>query len=132
MRSTLHKAKLAGALVGVTVAVTIAAPVASAMPIDPARPSARSSHTEVAPPPSSIAVSAGEAYEELRASGTQGQATDYSTPIASQPAVGEPSTPGGFDLVSAVIGAVAAAGLALVSMAALGMRRSIGRRAASA
>lgn len=42
------------------------------------------------------------------------------------------SEPSGFDLVSAAIGAAAAAGLLLVVMATLGTRRATGRRAASA
>jgi hypothetical protein len=115
------RTNLAGALASMAVAATIAAPVAYALPADPV--GSRGSVPEVAPPPSSIAMSAGDSYEELRSPGG-------STSVASQAV--EPSVPGGFDWVSAAIGAVAAAGLSLVAMAALGMRRQTGRRAASA
>ena len=77
---------------------------------------------DVPPPPSSIAASAAEEYEAAAGAQT----------VASQPVADEPSAPGGFDWVSAAIGAVAAAGVAVVSMATLGMRKPAARRAASA
>ena len=43
--------------------------------------------------------------------------------VASAPLADEPSTPSGFDWVSATIGAVAAAGIALATVAALSTRR---------
>ena len=116
MRST----RLNTALAGLVVAATLAAPAAYAMPIDAVAPAVTREPSYVPPPPSSIAASAGQEYEKLRAPG------------ASQPVVDEPSAPSGFDWVSAAIGAVAAAGVAVVSIAALGMRRPAARRAASA
>jgi hypothetical protein len=120
MRST----RLNTALAGLVVAATLAAPAAYAMPIDPAAPAVTREAPDVPPPPSSIVVGSGQEYEyeQLRA---------RSTP-ASQPVIDERSAPSGFDWVSAAIGAVAAAGLAVVSIAALGMRRPAARRATSA
>jgi hypothetical protein len=83
---------------------------------------------EVAPPASSIAASAGEEYQALRSAGTGDLASVRPAP-AQQPVADEPS---GFDPVSAVIGAVAAAALSLVLIATLSTRRPTGRRAASA
>jgi hypothetical protein len=128
MRSTRCKTRFAGALTCVAVAATIAAPVAFAMPTEPASSGpareARVAPPDVPPPPSLIAASAGEQYEELRSPDTQdGAAGDVAT-VAAQP--------GGFDWVSAAIGAVAAAGLSFVTFAALGMRKPAGRRAARA
>jgi hypothetical protein len=111
MRST----KLVTTLLGAALAAVLAAPVAYAMPVDPAGSTTDSREVPyVAPPPSSIAASAGqdEEYEALRV-------PRGSTPVAAA----EPTAPTGFDWVSAAIGAVAAAGLALVSVAAIGMRR---------
>jgi hypothetical protein len=118
MRST----RLTTALAGLVVVATLAAPAASAMPIDPAAPAVTREVPDVPPPPSSIATSAAEEYAELRAPNT----------VASQPVAVEPSAPGGFDWVSAAIGAVAAAGVAVVTMATLGMRKPAARHAASA
>ena len=86
--------------------------------------------SRVAPPASSIAASAGEEYQALRSGGTGDLASARPAPApAQQPAADEPS---GFDPVSAAIGAVAAAALSLVLMATLSTRRPTGRRAASA
>jgi hypothetical protein len=109
MRST----KLTAALVGAALAAVLAAPVADAKPIDPVGSTTDTREVPyVAPPPSSIAASAGKEYEKLRAPAG-------STALA----VDEPSAPTGFDWVSAAIGAVTAAGLSLVTLAAVGMRR---------
>jgi hypothetical protein len=115
MRSTPFKLKLAG----LAVAAMLAAPSAHAMPIDPEQ---QSGSVSVAPPPSSIAASAGEEYAKLRAPDTT---------VASQPVADEPSAPGGFDLVSAAIGAAATAGLSLLAIGLVSMRRPT-RRVASA
>lgn len=102
--------KLVTALVGV--ALAIAAPAAYAMPIDPVgAPETTQEVPNVPPPPSSIAMSAADEYEVLRA------------PAGSTAVAGEPSSPSGFDWASAAIGAVAAAGIALVTLAALSTRR---------
>ena len=109
----MPSARLNTALAGLVVSATLAAPAAYALPTDPAAPAVTRTASDVPPPPSSIAASAGQEYEELRARNT----------VASQPVADEPSAPGGFDWVSAAIGAVAAAGVAVVSMAALGVRK---------
>jgi hypothetical protein len=123
MRSTLRSTKMTGALAAIAVAATIAAPAAYAIPIDGdplvRSPDATRDVGEVPPPPSSIAASAAKEYDALRSAGAQ----DRNRPVASQPIADQPSAPGGFDWVSALIGAAAAAGLALVSMATLGMRK---------
>ena len=106
----MRSAKLVAALAAVVVAT--AAPAAYAMPTDPVgTPAVTHEQSDVPPPPSSIAVSAADQYEVLR------------TPVGTQEVADEPSAPSGFDWVSAAIGAVAAAGLALVSIAALSTRR---------
>jgi hypothetical protein len=117
MRPTRLNTPLAGLLV----AATLAAPAAHAMPIDPAAPAVIREASDVPPPPSSIAASAGQKYEQLRKPST----------VVSQPVADEPSPPGGFDWVSAAIGAIAAAGVAVASMATLSMRKPSARRAAS-
>ena len=94
------------------VALAISAPAASAMPMDPnGAPGTTMEVPQVPPPPSSIAVSAADEYEVLRA------------PAGSTQVASEPASPSGFDWVSAAIGAVAAAGIALVTLAALSTRR---------
>ena len=109
MRST----KLVTTLVGVILAT--AAPAAYAMPAEPvAPPAATPATSDVPPPPSSIAMSAAEQYEVLRTPVVTG-----TTEVADEP----PEPAAGFDWVSAAIGAVAAAGLSLVSVAALTTRR---------
>jgi hypothetical protein len=104
-------AKLATALLAVTLA--IAAPAAYAIPADPVgAPAPTQQVPDVPPPPSSIAMSAADEYEVLRA------------PVASTEVADEPSSPSGFDWVSAAMGAAAAAaGIALVTVAALSTRR---------
>ena len=113
----MSSTRLNSALAGLVVAATFAAPAAYAMPIDPVAPATTREASDVPPPPSSIAVSARQEYEQLRNPGN----------VASQPVAGEPSAPGGFDWVSAAIGAVAAAGVAIVSMATLSTRRPAAR-----
>ena len=109
MRSTRLTTALACVL---TIAATLAAPAAYAMPVDQSAPGATREASDAPPPPSSIAASAAEVVREAARG-----------PGASQPVAAEPSAPGGFDWVSAAIGAVAAAGVAVVSMAMLGMRK---------
>jgi hypothetical protein len=84
------------------------------------------------PPPSSIAASVGKEYQDLRSPDTRDVAEGSRPTPAQQPVVDEPSEPSGFDLVSAAIGAVAAAALSLMLMATLSIRRPTGGRAASA
>jgi hypothetical protein len=68
------------------------------------------------PPPSSIAAPAGQAYAELRAPDQPAaQPTSESQPVADEPS--------GFDLPSAAIGAVVGAGLVLALLAAGGLVR---------
>ena len=107
MRST----RLTTALAGLLVAAALAAPAAHAMPIDPVAPAVTREGSDVPPPPSSIAASAKDQYEVLR------------MPVGSTEVADDPSSPSGFDWMSAAIGAVAAAGVALVAVAAMTTRR---------
>jgi hypothetical protein len=121
MPSATYKKRLATALAAAALASALAVSGAHAHYGSQSVPS-----PEAAPPPSSIAASAGEEYQDLRSAGL----AEGSRPTpAQQPVVDEPS---GFDVVSAAIGAVAAAALSLVLMATIGMRRPAGRRAARA
>ncbi len=123
MPSATYKKRLATALAAAALASALAVSGAHAHYGSQSVPS-----PEVAPPASSIAASAGEEYQALRSAGTGDLASARPAP-AQQPVVDEPS---GFDPVSAVIGAVAAAALSLVLMATLSTRRPTGGRAASA
>jgi HAMP domain-containing protein len=106
MLSAAYKKRLATAMVVAALAIVL--PVSGAF-----------AQSNVAPPPSSIAASAEDEYQSLRAPGQQAT-------------VDEPSEPSGFDLVSAAIGAAAAAGLSLVLMTVFAVRRPTSRRPASA
>jgi hypothetical protein len=149
MFSPSHSKSLATALAAAALASAMAASGASAdlHAIDTAAREAAGLQSE--PPPSSIAISAGEEYQDLRSpdaadaapgAGTQDlrspdtrdYANGYAPTLDSQPVVDEPSTPSGFDWVSALIGAAAASGIALMLMAFFGGGRVTGRRPASA
>jgi hypothetical protein len=123
MPSASYKKRLATALAAAALASSMAVSGAHAHYGSQSVPP-----SEVAPPASSLAASAGKEYQALRSAGAGDLASSRPTP-AQQPVVDEPS---GFDVVSAAIGAVAAATLSLVLMATIGMRRPAGRRAASA
>jgi hypothetical protein len=114
MFSAAYRKCLATAMV--VAALAIALPVSGASADYGSHPGAT---PEVAPPPSSIATSAADEYQNLRAA-------------TQQPVVAEPSEPSGFDLVSAAIGAAVAGGLSLLLMASLSARRPTRRRPASA
>jgi hypothetical protein len=123
MPSASYKKRLATAMA--------AAALASAMAVSGAHAhygSQSPGSQKVPPPASSIAASAGEKYQDLRSAGS-GEPAGSRPTLAQQPVADEPS---GFDPLSAVIGAVAAAALSLVLMATLSTRRPTGRRAASA
>jgi hypothetical protein len=120
MHSATYRKRLTTAVAGAALASALAVSGASANYASVGSPGA-GDPPEVAPPPSSIAVSAAEEYQDLRSPET-----------AAQAVADEPSEPTGFDPVSAAIGAVAAGGLSLVLMATLGMRRTARRRPASA
>lgn len=99
--SALAARAIAALLAGT--ALTMGAPAASARPMS------------APPPPSYIATSAAEEYEQLRA--------EHTAPTASQPVVEET---GGFDLASAAIGAAAAGGLVIVLVASGARLRPVG------
>ena len=103
--------------VAVAAAVTIAAPAAQAKPIDA---------VQDRPAPS---AAPGVQYGDLR---RDAQTSSLADTTSSKPAVEPAPASGRFDWPSAAIGAFVATGLALLSWTAVGMRRSIGRRAASA
>jgi hypothetical protein len=119
MHSAAYRKRLATALAGAALASALAVSGASSSYGSVGSPGA-GGPPEVAPPPSSIAVSAAEEYQDLRSPATDAQAV-----------ADEPSDPAGFDLASAAIGAAAAGGLSLVLMATLRMRRPAARRPAS-
>jgi hypothetical protein len=87
----------------------------------PARPA-----DQVPPPPSSIAASAADAYDELRSTGaqdlrspdTQDEASGYA-PVVPEP-VADDVASGGFDAVSGALGAAAGIGLAVAAFALAG------------
>jgi hypothetical protein len=126
MSSLAMKRAMATALAGAAIASAIGATGASARPVEqfvPGSAGATAESRSVPPPASSIAAPAGKAYEELRSPGQQPTGEP-------QPVVDEPSSPSGFDLLSAAIGAAAGAGLAIVLLAAGGLarRRPLTRR----
>ncbi len=149
MFSPASKRSLTTALAGAALASALVVSGASA------DPHAIDAYNRAAapPPPSSIAVSAAEEYQDLRspdavdaaraagdppeamqdlrAPDTRDAAEGYA-PTLEQPVAAEPSEPSGFDLTSAVIGAIAAGGLSLLLIATLGMRRPPRQRPASA
>ena len=126
--------KLTGALAALAIAAAITAPATYAAPnrhnheANPPSPAIKCDPSAVPPPPSSMAASAAKEYAILR--GCRGR--DDSTTFASAAVARKPSVPTGFDWVSAAIGAIAVAGLSLVSVAALSMRRRPGRHDANA
>ena len=110
-------------LVGVAAVVAIAAPAAQARPSDSAEP-VRPAHVATG--------SVGMEYGDLRVSRAQDKTRGHTSTVKSRPVAQPVSAPGGFDWMSAAIGAVVTAGLGLVSLAAVGVHRPAGRRAASA
>ena len=124
--------RLATALAGAALASALAVSGASADPhaIDAANREANPPY--VAPPPSSIAASAAEEYQDLRMPDRRTPPEHYAPALDQQPVADEPSEPSGFDFVSAAIGAIAAGAVALLLMALLGLRRPPRGRPASA
>jgi hypothetical protein len=120
MFSAAYKKRLATAMAGAALASALVVSGASADPhaIDAAAREA--DPPAVAPAP----------HQDLRSPDTRDQAEGYSPTLASQPVVDEPSEPGGFDLVSAAIGAAAGTGVVIVLLAAGGIarRRPLTRR----
>jgi hypothetical protein len=122
MSSLAMKRAVATALAGAALASAIGATGASARPVEQFIPSSAGATAEspsLPPPPSSIAASAGKAYEGLRSPG-QPVAQPTGEP---QPVVDEPTSPSGFDLLSAAIGVAAGAGFVIVLLAAGGLAR---------
>jgi hypothetical protein len=133
MFSPPYTKRLATALAGAAIASALAVSGASADPhaIDAASREANPPYV-VAPPPSSIAASAAKEYQDLRLPDRRMPPQHYAPALDQQPVADEPSEPSGFDFVSAAIGAIAAGAVALVLMAALGLRRPPRGRPASA
>ena len=143
MFSAAYKTRLATALAGAALASALVVSGASAdlHAIDAANraanPPAGDEYQDLRSPDAvDAARAAGDARDattqDLRSPDTRDQAEGYSPTLESQPVADKPSSPSGFDWVSAAIGAVAAGGLSLVLMATLGMRRTPRRRPASA
>jgi hypothetical protein len=153
MTRTFRTSRLAVALAGAALATVALAPGATAIPyedlrspdaVDAARAAADA--PRVAPPASSIAASAADKYQDLRApEGSHGTpvlaatqdlrspdtrdvATGYGPTTASQPAVDTSPASDGFDWTSAAIGAAVGAGLLLVLIAAFAGTGKLGRR----
>jgi hypothetical protein len=130
MSALAMKRTVATALAGVTLVCAIGATAVSARPVELSIPGstagAGAASQSVPPPPSSIAAPAGRAYEELR---SPDQVTTQPTG-ESQPVVDDVSTPGGFDLASAAIGAATGGGLVIMLLLAGGLvrRRPLTRR----
>ena len=70
--------------------------------------------------------------QDLRSPDTRDVADGYQPELPTQPVADVTSEPSGFDFVSAAIGAIAAAGVALLLMVALGLRKPPRGRPASA
>jgi hypothetical protein len=115
MLSAAYKKRLATAIAGAALASALAVSGASAH----YGASAAGDPPRVAPPPSSIAASAAEQYQGLRSPDNRDQTDGHSPTVESQPVVDEPSTTGGFDWVSAAIGAAAGTGLLLILVVAV-------------
>jgi hypothetical protein len=113
MSSLTVRRAVATALAGAAIASALGATAALAMPMAPGSVDTAVETQSVPPPPSSIAASAGSAYEELR-SPTGG---------GPQPVAATANEPSGFDLPSAAIGAVTAAGLLIGLLTAVGLTR---------
>jgi hypothetical protein len=120
MLSAAFKTRLATALAGAALASALIVSGASA------DPHAIDAHDRAVNPPPVASP------QDLRMPDTRDQAEGYSPTLESQPVADEPSSPSGFDWVSAAIGAVAAAALSLLLVATLGLRRPAPRWATSA
>jgi hypothetical protein len=122
MSALARKRVAATALAAAALASAVGASAVSARPVEQFMPGAggdtAASQSE-APPPSSIAASVGEAYEDLRAAGAGEETQRYEPTRDSQPVVDEPTRATGFDLSSAAIGA-AGTGLLVILLAGVG------------
>ena len=108
-----------------------AAGLQSGQPSARERYSARQEYQDLRSPDAADAAP-GAGTQDLRSPDTRDYANGYAPTFDSQPVIDEPSAPSGFDWVSALIGAAAATGIALVLMAFFGGGRLPGRRPASA
>jgi hypothetical protein len=112
--------RMGGALATLAVAAAMATPAVYATPTDNAAATITCDPSAVPPPPSSIAASAAKEYAILRAcAGQSGTAVVSASPAEAD----QPSAPSGFDWVSGALAAAATAGLALVVLAAAGLRK---------
>jgi uncharacterized protein HemX len=102
MFSAFGRTRVAAALVGAVLALTVIAP-GSAVAQDMRTPDARDPGEQASP------------SEDRRSPDARDVA------LESEPVADEPSSPGGFDLVSAAIGAAAGTGLLIVLAAFLGI-----------
>jgi hypothetical protein len=132
MTRTFKTSSIAVALVGAALASVALAPGATAIPYEDFR--SPGVVDAVAPPPSSIAASAGDAYQALRAPDARDAAlaqerylSSYGATV-SQPVADKSPASDGFDWTSAAIGAAAGAGLLLVLIAVFAGTGKLGRR----
>jgi hypothetical protein len=117
MFSAAYKKRLATAMAGAALASALVVSGASADPFTDAERQE---------------VEQFQGEQDLRSPDTRDQAEGYSPALEPQTVADETSSPSGFDWVSAAIGAVAAAGLSLLLVATVGLRRAATRGAASA
>jgi hypothetical protein len=124
-------ARLATALIGVTLAAAIAAPGASADPGATAYQDLRSPDARDAAERPTYADGPGAiTYRDLRSPDARDAAEGYRPALEPQPPVDEPSSPDGFDWVSAAIGAAVGTGLLIaliVTVGGLARRRPVTR-----
>ena len=140
MFSPARSKSIATALAAAALASAVAASGASAdlHAIDTAAREAAGLQSEQPPAyqdlrsPDAADAAPGAGTQDLRSPDTRDYANGYAPTLEAEPVVDEPTAPGGFDWVSALIGAAAASGIALMLMAFFGGGRLTGRRPASA
>ncbi|MGE5636346.1 MAG: hypothetical protein ACM3UV_05320 [Nocardioidaceae bacterium] len=125
MLSIAAKRSLASALAGAALASALIVADASA---DPSFQDLRSADAADAgraavDPPSSVADPSGDDFQDLRSADTRDYAADLSSASEPQAVAAQPARSGGFDVVSALLGAAAGTGLLIVLIAAVGLVR---------
>jgi hypothetical protein len=138
MFSTFSRTRVAGALIGAAIALTVVGPGSAAAQdmrtpdaVDAAEPAAPTDARGVTTYPDVRTPDARDSGQEASPSEDRRSpdARDFPAPtFESQPVSQAPSSPGGFDLLSAAIGAAAGTGLLLVLTAFLTIGGLSGRR----
>jgi hypothetical protein len=128
--SSNPKTRPAAALAGAAIASALVVPGAAAGQtyqdlrspdaVDAARAAGDSPHAS--PPAPSVALVA-KSDQDLRSPDTRDRANGYDPALQPQTPARKPASPGGFDVPSALLGAVAGTGLLIVLLAAGGLAR---------